>query len=298
MSLRAFVSNVVRRRFWGATLVLAVTTACAPMKPHRAPVEDRAGAPLTPPSSAAKPSDAKPPAPEPARLGFYTVKPGDTLIRIALDQGQSWRDVARWNGLDNPNLIEVGQVLRVAPPAATDAATTRPLAGATPAEARPLEPVRTESKPSVAGAASAQAPVVAAPVVQAASAAGAGDAELPWAWPAVGAVAAPFDEARNVKGLAISGKAGDPVFAAADGRVMYAGAGLRGYGNMVILKHNDTYLSAYAHNQALLVKEDQVVKKGQHIADMGSSDTDVVKLHFEIRRKGKPVDPARLLPPR
>jgi lipoprotein NlpD len=79
---------------------------------------------------------------------------------------------------------------------------------------------------------------------------------------------------------------------------MYAGSGLRGYGNMVILKHNDTFLSAYAHNQALLVKEDQVVKRGQHIADMGSTDTDSVKLHFEIRRKGKPVDPARLLPAR
>ena len=100
------------------------------------------------------------------------------------------------------------------------------------------------------------------------------------------------------QGLGLSGKAGDPVLAAADGRVMYAGSGLRGYGNMVILKHNDTYLSAYAHNQTLLVKEDQVVKKGQPIAEMGSSDTDQVKLHFEIRRKGKPVDPARLLPPR
>jgi lipoprotein NlpD len=110
-------------------------------------------------------------------------------------------------------------------------------------------------------------------------------------------VLAGFDEQRN-KGLDIGGKAGDPVLAAADGRVVYAGAGLRGYGNLIILKHNNTYLSAYAHNQTLLVKEDQMVRKGQKIAEMGSSDADRVKLHFEIRRQGKPVDPARYLPMR
>ena len=104
-----------------------------------------------------------------------------------------------------------------------------------------------------------------------------------------------FDEAKN-KGLDIAGKAGDPVLAAADGRVVYAGAGLRGYGNLIILKHNNTYLTAYAHNQTLLVKEDQSVRKGQKIAEMGTSDTDRVKLHFEIRRQGKPVDPSKYLP--
>jgi lipoprotein NlpD len=110
-------------------------------------------------------------------------------------------------------------------------------------------------------------------------------------------VVTPFDDNRS-KGLAIGGKAGDPVLAAADGRVVYAGSGLRGYGNLVIVKHNNTYLTAYAHNQALLVKEDQLVRKGQKIAEMGSSDADRVQLHFEIRRQGKPVDPARLLPSR
>ena len=108
---------------------------------------------------------------------------------------------------------------------------------------------------------------------------------------------ASFDEVRT-KGLVFGGKAGDPVLAAADGRVIYAGSGLRGYGNMVIVKHNNSYLTAYAHNQALLVKEDQVVRKGQKIAEMGSSDAERVQLHFEIRRLGKPVDPGRLLPPR
>ena len=107
----------------------------------------------------------------------------------------------------------------------------------------------------------------------------------------------PFDDARN-KGLVFRGKAGDPVYAAADGRVVYAGSGLRGYGNLVILKHNATYLTAYAHNQTLLVKDDQQVKRGQKIAEMGSTDADGVQLHFEIRKQGKPIDPARLLPAR
>ena len=123
------------------------------------------------------------------------------------------------------------------------------------------------------------------------------DDDVNWTWPATGAVLSGFDEAKN-KGLAISGKAGDPVFAAADGRVVYAGSGLRGYGNLVIVKHNNTYLTAYAHNQSLLVKEDQVVRRGQKIAEMGSSDAERVQLHFEIRRHGRPIDPARLLPSR
>ena len=123
------------------------------------------------------------------------------------------------------------------------------------------------------------------------------DEDVGWIWPAQGTLLAGFDEAKN-KGLDIAGKAGDSVIASADGRVVYAGAGLRGYGNLVILKHNNTFLTAYAHNQTLLVKEDQSVKKGQKIAEMGNSDADRVKLHFEIRRQGKPVDPAKYLPAR
>jgi lipoprotein NlpD len=121
--------------------------------------------------------------------------------------------------------------------------------------------------------------------------------DLNWAWPSSGPLLQGFDEQRN-KGVDIGGKAGDPVLAAADGRVVYAGSALRGYGNLVILKHNATFLSAYAHNQTLLVKEDQVVKRGQKIAEMGSTDAERVQLHFEIRRDGKPVDPARYLPAR
>jgi lipoprotein NlpD len=120
---------------------------------------------------------------------------------------------------------------------------------------------------------------------------------LAFIWPHNGAIMAGFDETKN-KGLDVSGKAGDPVLAAADGKVVYAGSGLRGYGNLVIIKHNNTFLTAYAHNQALLVREDQAVKRGQTIAQMGNSDADQVKLHFEIRRLGKPVDPVKFLPPR
>ena len=123
------------------------------------------------------------------------------------------------------------------------------------------------------------------------------DQAFAFSWPASGQVIGNFDEVKN-KGLDIAGQAGDPILAAADGQVVYAGAGLRGYGNLIILKHNNTFLTAYAHNQALLVKEDQQVRKGQKIAEMGKTDADRVKLHFEIRRQGKPVDPAKFLPAR
>jgi lipoprotein NlpD len=281
-------------------LLGALLTACTVTQPHRAPVEERSAPPPSPPVVTPAPAEVKPaPAPEAPRPGAYTVKPGDTLIRIALDQGLSWRDLARWNGLDNPNLLEVGQVLRTVPPGAGEAAP-RPVSTAR-IDSKPLEPkvdIKPEApKPETKASGAAAAVATVATAAPSSAAAPAAEGELAWSWPAQGSLLANFDEQRT-KGLAIGGKAGEPVLAAADGRVMYAGSGLRGYGNMVIIKHNDTYLSAYAHNQSLLVKEDQVVKKGQPIAEMGSSDTDQVKLHFEIRRKGKPVDPARLLPQR
>ncbi len=229
--------------------------------------------------------------------GYYTVRGGDTLIRIALETGQNWRDIARWNNIENANLIEVGQVLRVVPPVAiiteSSGVVTRPVVSGS---AVAVVPGAAASAPRAAASGQvATAPPV-APVPSAAPAS-AGEDDVPWGWPTTGPVVAGFDEQRN-KGLDIAGKPGDPVLATADGRVVYAGAGLRGYGNLIILKHNNTFLSAYAHNQALLVKEDQAVRKGQKIAEMGSSDSDRVKLHFEIRRQGKPVDPAKYLPPR
>ncbi len=317
---------VVRLKAVCALLLACLAAGCASTRPSRAPVEDRkTAAPATvpvvsPPAGAASAgtvaavegTGAKlPPGSENAgKPGYYTVKPGDTLIRVGLDNGQPWRDVARWNGIDNPNLIEVGQVLRVVPPAAdANGVVARPVVQVGRIETRPLDPKAPAAASAAAasgpGAASSAAPAAAAQVaVPAASAAVAGataahdpEEELNWMWPAAGPVGTPFDDNKS-KGLAIMGKPGDPVVAAADGRVVYAGAGLRGYGNLIIVKHNATYLSAYAHNQTLLVKEDQVVRRGQKIAEMGSSDADRVQLHFEIRRQGKPIDPARLLPAR
>ena len=300
------------RQVLAATLLAVVVLAGCASSGHRAPVEDRTQAPrpasvssstAPTPGATAAPGEAVPPAkPLPGsenagKAGYYTIKPGDTLIRIGLDNGQNWRDIARWNGIDNANVIEVGQVLRVTPPGADPgAATTRPVATGGRVDGRPLDATRP------AGDAAAATPPAAAPAatpaaVPAPPAARDPEDDIGWAWPAAGPVASGFDEGKS-KGLAITGKPGDPVLAAADGRVVYAGSGLRGYGNLVIVKHNTTYLTAYAHNQALLVKEDQVVRRGQKIAEMGSTDAERVQLHFEIRRQGKPVDPARLLPPR
>ena len=221
--------------------------------------------------------------------GYYSVRSGDTLTKIALEHGQAWRDIAKWNGLDNPNVIEVDQVLRVVPPSvdAGNRGAAKPAANvASNTVSNPVTNPAVNAAP-VSASASTPAPVTAAT----------NDDNLVFAWPHPGQVLSGFDETKN-KGLDFAGKAGDPVLAAADGKVVYAGSGLRGYGNLVILKHNNTYLTAYAHNQTLLVKEDQTVQKGQRIAEMGSSDADRVKLHFEIRKQGKPVDPAKLLPAR
>lgn len=285
---------VSRLRWWECSVVLAaLALAGCGTSLNRAPVEDRgtaAGAISASPGQVVDAPKPLPGAENAGKPGYYSVKPGDTLIRIGLENGQSWKDIARWNNLENPNLIEVGQVLRVVPPGAAVAAAA-PLApavvGDTGVVTRPVNgAVVAPSTPS-ATPAPVPAPAPAAPA----------EDGVAFVWPAAGSLLAGFDEARN-KGYDIGGKAGDPVLAAADGRVVYAGAGLRGYGNLVILKHNNTYLTAYAHNQALLVKEDQTVRKGQKIAEMGSSDADRVKLHFEIRRQGKPVDPSRYLPAR
>ena len=282
----------------------------------KAPVEDRGTSSSNnasvsgsqPGVVVATPIKPLPGAENAGKPGYYTVKPGDTLIRIGLENGQGWKDIARWNNLENPNLIEVGQVLRVSPsvpaPAPVAAAAvasdtgvvTRPVTSST------VAPASAASAPSAPKTpASGSAPVVAAATPAPAAAptpaappAGAVEDDVSFIWPASGALLAGFDEARN-KGYDIAGKAGDAVLAAADGRVVYAGAGLRGYGNLIILKHNNTFLTAYAHNQTLLVKEDQAVRRCQNIAEMGSTDADRVKLHFEIRRQGKPVDPARYL---
>ena len=303
----------LRSGLWPFVLVVVLLFAGCATGTNRAPVEDRGAVPKAGNPSSQAPAGAAPAPADPAKLplgsenlgkpGYYAVKPGDTLIRIGLDNGQNWRDIKLWNNIDNPNLIEVGQVLRVVPPSADPAAASaRPVAPAARAEPRPLDPrapTPAASAPVATPPATAAVPAVVAPPATASAppAAREPDDDINWLWPAAGPVATAFDDVRS-KGVAITGKLGDPVMAAADGRVVYAGSGLRGYGNLVIVKHNTTYLTAYAHNQVLLVKEDQVVRRGQKIAEMGSSDAERVQLHFEIRRQGKPVDPQKLLPAR
>ena len=288
-----------------------VLGGCTAVPVNHAPVEDRgtsspavsasaSSAAATSATSAATAVKPPPGIENAGKPGYYAVKPGDTLIRIGLESGQSHKDIARWNALENPNRIEVGQVLRVVPPSgeSAGAVVTKPVSSgsvvSTPITPSAVSSTAVTSNTTPAKAASAPATPAAKPAASAAAAAG-GDDEVGWIWPGKGAVIAEFDDVKN-KGVDISGSAGDPVLAAADGKVVYAGAGLRGYGNLIILKHNNTYLSAYAHNQTLLVKEDQAVKKGQKIAEMGSTDSDRVKLHFEVRRQGKPVDPLKYLP--
>ena len=310
---RAAIARASLPAMLAVLAALLVSQSACTTTPNRAPVEDRAAtvkpsAQGTAPAAPA-PVDAVKPLPgaeNSGKAGYYTVKPGDTLIRIGLDNGQNWKDLVKWNGLDNPNLIEVGQVLRVvAPGVDPTVASTRPVANAKvetrPLDAKGLPPANGASSAAGATTTTAAPPIAATPTATpapvAAPAAREGDEDVNWAWPSAGAVVSPFDEGK-VKGLVIGGKAGDPVLAAADGRVVYAGSGLRGYGNLIILKHNNTYLTAYAHNQTLLVKEDQAVRRGQKIAEMGSTDADSVRLHFEIRKQGKPIDPAKLLPSR
>jgi lipoprotein NlpD len=274
---RMMCREVFRLGFTALALLALAACTSSPRAP--APVETRGSSPKVtaqPVASAPETVKVMPGAENAGKPGYYTVQRGDTLTRIALDHGHSWRDLASWNSLPNAHLIEVGQVLRVASPSAT------------------VEASGVVVQPLGVSAEAATAPK---PVATPTPAPSANDEGLGFAWPASGSVIGGFDEAKN-KGLDIGGKAGDPVQAAADGQVVYAGAGLRGYGNLIILKHNNTFLTAYAHNQALLVKEDQKVRKGQKIAEMGKTDADRVKLHFEIRRQGKPVDPAKYLPAR
>ncbi len=204
---------------------------------------------------------------EPAPPGYYRVKKGDTLARIALDHGQAPRDVIAWNKLANPNQIEVDDLILVKPPAGFQSATNSVTKSVTKAADTP----KVDTSPTE---------MVAEPGIRLSA-------------PAKGKITGEFSEAN--KGIDIAGKVGDPVQASADGKVVYAGNSLRGYGNLVIVKHDNTYLTAYAHNSKLLVKEGDTVRKGQKIAEMGDTDTSSPKLHFELRVNGKPVNPTPYL---
>ena len=311
-------------RFASALAVLAMLAGCMTAR-HSAPVSDRTQ--QTPVKPAVKPAPVAAPVAGSAdpRPEFYTVKKGDTLYTIALDHGLDYKELAEWNNLDNPNVIRVDRQLRLRAPAPASTVVTAPLKAPPKVEGRPVG-----GAPSVAGANDAiksqpkgvkvpysdqalaqlsgqvQTKPVVTPVVPPVAktevrpdeklAASEDDEKIDWGWAATGKLLSTFNESTNLKGIGIPGKLGQAVIASAPGKVLYSGDGIRGYGKLVIIKHNKVFLSVYAHNSQLLVKEGQTVVKGQKIADMGASDSDQVKLHFEIRRFGKPIDPLTLLP--
>ncbi len=277
----------------------------------------------TPPTAAARQ----------AGPGEYQVKPGDTLYRIAREHGMTAAELAGLNNIDNPGMLQVGQILRLRQTAGTASATPEvtatPIAAAGGVETRALDagPVasvppttggvmheprggkepyseeanaRLNQQPVPAAAATAAATTTTAAEAPPATTATAGSATVAgvtWAWPTTARIKAAYNGSSN-KGIDFEGRQGDPVQAAGDGKVLFAGNGPQGYGKLVIVKHNTDLLSVYAHNSKLLVKEGQAVKLGQKIAEMGNSGTDSVKLHFEIRRQGLPVDPNPFLPKR
>lgn len=304
-----------------ALVALAVAGGCAQ---RAAPVLERnplaVQKPRTPPAAqAATPGapTAAPPAPAVVPPGYYMVKRGDTLYSIALEHGADHRDVARWNALEDPTKLSVSQLLRVQPPE-SEVVQVGAARGAGRPEARPLDsaaiaqqgrgdgtaksapkalrlPYSKENAAIVAREAPKAAPQPASiakiePRIEAREA----DA-IEFMWPVKGQILAGFAEPAS-KGIDIAGRLGDPVLAAAPGRVMYTGTGIRGYGKLIVIRHENGFNSVYAHNREILVKEGQSVTRGQKIAELGDSDSDTPKLHFEIRKSGKPVDPLRYLP--
>lgn len=264
--------------------------------------------------------------------GEYMVKRGDTLYRIARENGLDHRELAAINNIDNPAALREGQILRLRPVGlgegaqASGAPTAMPIGVGGGVEVRPLdgstvtesttgsvantirEPkggkeaysdeayARLNNQPPVAASTASPASETSAASVP--EAAGTAQVEgVIWAWPSAASIKVGYNVAGN-KGIDFAGKQGDPVLSAGEGRVLYVGDALAGYGKLVIVKHSTDHLSVYAHNSRILVKEGQAVKLGQKIAEMGSSGTDSVKLHFEIRKQGKPVDPMPFLPKR
>jgi lipoprotein NlpD len=302
-------------------LLLLTLTACSARGP--APVTDRARAPggaeasvkKAAPSSVATAPRSFTPQIAPSTTGFHTVRRGDTLFAIAFANSLDFRQLAAWNNLASPDLIRVDQVLRLTPPeagAVDSSVEVRALAADPLPQAQPLAEAPVLREPQAillpySDASWAQlsgAPIQLpapqpppAPVAVTVPPAPTSEAVETWMWPAEGKLIGRFGAAGG-KGIDIAGARNAPVFAVAPGKVVYSGVGLRGYGRLLIIKHPGEFLSAYAHNQEMLVKEGDSVAAGQKIALMGDSDADQVKLHFEIRQYGKPLDPLKYLPER
>ncbi len=247
-----------------------------------------------------------------AKLQTYQVKAGDTLYSIAFRFGLDYQTLAKANGINSNYLINVGQQLDIEAArnyqestSSVVAITPRPKPVSKPREttaqistSKPqIKPVIIKPKPVVTNKPKPVSKPVAKPISNPARVVDSNNPVKFWIWPNMGSVTKGFI-ATGRKGIDISGNIGDPVRASASGRVVYAGRGLRGYGNLVIIKHNNSFISAYAHNRKILVKENEIIKAGQKIAEIGNSDTDLPKLHFEIRYKGKPTDPLKYLPKR
>lgn len=225
----------------------------------------------------------------------YRVQQGDTLYAIAWRAGKDFRELARWNGIRSPYTIYPGQVLRLTAPASSTPKSTK---GSQTASARestrsaPKSPGNTSSKSTPRTSKPSPKQAVSKPSPPPPS-----SDNLRWTWPTKGPLVATFSASEQTRqGIKIGGSEGQAITAAEGGRVVYSGSGLIGYGRLIIIKHNDNYLSAYGHNRQLLVKEGDQVKKGDRIAEMGRSNDGKPMLHFEIRRVGKPVDPLPLLP--
>ena len=312
---------------WMIALCAAVLSGCASTRTP-APVDDRRPGAAAPKPSVAKPAATPSTPAAPAAAGSYTVKRGDTLYSIALENGVDYRELAASNGIDDPSKLRVGQVLRLGSAEPKPAVTVGAARGTSPLESRPLdtapgtapapvaasgEPLKTEpkavrlphspenlallQKPAAVPAkpeAVARAEPKPEPAKPAAAAPESADG-IEFIWPHRGRMIQGFSEP-NSKGVDIAGKPGDAVVAAAAGRVMYTGTGIRGYGKLIVIKHDNNFNSVYAHNREILVKEGQAVTRGQKIAELGDTDSDTPKLHFEIRQSGKPVDPLRFLP--
>ncbi len=296
-------------------LALAGVLAGCSSSGHRAPIVDKSESGKKTTTVAAAETNQKKRAHEKDwRPEVHVVQKGDTLYSIAFNYGFDYHELAELNGIKDPSKISIGQEIRLFPgrqPTVNSAVggvakAADPVVKEQPIKEQPKLVKYAYSDAAVAQAEKIQeapkvpAEVVTPPAVTTADNGGDADepeeGELNWAMPTQGKVIAGFSEPAKRKGIDISGTLGQPVVASAAGKVVYSGSGLRGYGKLIIIKHNKTYLSAYAHNDKLLVKEGQAVARGQKIATMGNTDADQVKLHFEVRRLGKPVDPAKFLP--